>query len=351
LFHTHNDQRQPTPPAHLRNYCLVTQFFGAGLNTCTGGNVLTWSGGLFGCVADQTSTGQASAFTFCNNYGVITAATTSPLSATNGIYASSTSHFTNADFTNATTATLGVGTLNGVLYGTNGVVGTIATNTLGLLASSSISAAPTGQSSTSTANGYLSSTDFNTFNNKMSSRSRLALDHNFGKHMVFTSDILRAASLAVGSSTINGNATTTGVFFANIASSSQLFGAQLASCTGSNALTWSGGLFGCVALSTGSSFAFTPSSFGTTASNATSTLIGFTAVSTQLASSTIGGGTAISGLTILGDATTTGLLHVIAGSGTSTITSNLAITGITAVSGNIVPTAPTPTRSVSQAHV
>jgi hypothetical protein len=35
----------------------TTKFFGSQLNTCNSGNVLTWSGGLFGCAADQTSAG------------------------------------------------------------------------------------------------------------------------------------------------------------------------------------------------------------------------------------------------------------------------------------------------------
>ncbi len=87
-------------------------------------------------------------------------------------------------FSGATIANGGltVGSLTGLLYGTNGSVGTIATNSLGLLGSSSLSAlaplsynAGNGQfsisQSSTTTNGYLSSADFNTFNNKISSTS------------------------------------------------------------------------------------------------------------------------------------------------------------------------------------
>ncbi len=46
------------------------------------------------------------------------------------------------------------------------------------------------------------------------------------------------------------NATTTN-FFATTASSTNLFGANLSACTGTNALTWSGGLFSCTAQAQG----------------------------------------------------------------------------------------------------
>lgn len=66
-----------------------------------------------------------------------------------------------------------------------------------------------------------------------------------------TEIIFKAGFLSnFASSTINGNATTTGTFFAAIASSTQLFGANLASCAGgTNALTWSAGTFGCNSIS------------------------------------------------------------------------------------------------------
>lgn len=53
--------------------------------------------------------------------------------------------------------------------------------------------------------------------------------------------------LVTSSSTFIGNATTTGTHFAGIASSTSLYGANLTPCTGTNALTWTGGLFTCTA--------------------------------------------------------------------------------------------------------
>lgn len=63
--------------------------------------------------------------------------------------------------------------------------------------------------------------------------------------------------LSTASSTIVGNATTTGTFYAGIASSSKLFGSFLTPCTVTNALTWTGGVFGCVALPQGTVTAVT----------------------------------------------------------------------------------------------
>jgi trimeric autotransporter adhesin len=52
------------------------------------------------------------------------------------------------------------------------------------------------------------------------------------------------------SSTIVGNATTTGTFYAGVASSTSLYGAMLASCnSASSALTWNNGTFGCNTIS------------------------------------------------------------------------------------------------------
>ncbi len=75
----------------------------------------------------------------------------------------------------------------------------------------------------------------------------------------------------------------------------------------------------------GGAFPFTPTTFGAISANSTSTLIGFANGIYSLASSTIGGGTQITGLTISGGATTTGNLFV-RGNATTT---NFAITGVT----------------------
>jgi hypothetical protein len=78
----------------------TSKLYGAALTTCNGGNVLTWAAGQFGCVQDQTSVGQSNPFFWSTNYGVISAATTSPFWAQAGVFASSTSHFVQGDFMN-----------------------------------------------------------------------------------------------------------------------------------------------------------------------------------------------------------------------------------------------------------
>jgi hypothetical protein len=109
----------------------TTQLFGALLTPCNSGNVLTWDNGFFGCAQDQTAAGQANPFIWTNNYGGVATATSSPFWAQNGVFASSTSHFAAADFINATTSNLAVGSLTGLLRAQNGVVSAIATSSLG----------------------------------------------------------------------------------------------------------------------------------------------------------------------------------------------------------------------------
>lgn len=100
-----------------------------------------------------------------------------------------------------------------------------------------------------------------------------------------------------GSSTFNGNATTTGTFFAGNASSTKLFGANLSTCSGSNFLQWSGGLFACGTPSAGSTFSYP---FPNSATSSPLML---------LASTTIGAGGLTTGLTVSGGATTTGIAY------------------------------------------
>lgn len=93
----------------------TTNFFGSGLNTCNSGNVLTWSGGLFGCAADATAAGAANPFIWSSDFAVVAAATSSRILATNGLSASSTVRFGNAAIANqftfvGTTGNLGLGT-------------------------------------------------------------------------------------------------------------------------------------------------------------------------------------------------------------------------------------------------
>jgi hypothetical protein len=218
-----------------------SQLYGAGLTSCQGGNVLTWNNGLFGCATDQTAAGQANAFTFATNYGAVTAATTSPIWAQNGIFASSTSFFTGISALSATTTNLAIGSLNGPLQANNGIVS--ATSSIGVLyGGTGLTSAP--------------------------SYGNILVGNGAGGYLLTATSSLGLLSIANRDWQVtNGYLTPTSTIGVMI-----------------------------------------------------------------FASSTIGNGTAAGGLTINGDATTTGLLHIVgANGGTSTIASNIGVTG------NIVP--------------
>jgi hypothetical protein len=203
--------------------------------------------------------------------------------------------------------------------------------------------------------GLLAPADFAVFQNKVSSTSLLALyplaynsstgvfTTNFGTTTTnvysalntfnggLTGNILTVtASASLASTTLSGNtllanATTSNFAILNVSASllkTLSSGAVVAAIAGNDYAT---------PAQIASAFPFTPATFGLSASNATSTLIGFTNGLYALGSSTIGNGTAGGGLTINGDATTTGLLHIV-GPGTSTIYSNISL------AGDIIPT-------------
>jgi hypothetical protein len=125
-------------------------------------------------------------------------------------------------------------------------------------------------------------------------------------------------SIGVGSSTpwgkvaltLNNGETNTNAFI--ISSSTQSATTTLFSVSNTGNATLSGILTvgSCVGCGGGSAFPFTPTTFGATNANSTSTLIGLTAGLYSLASSTIGNGTQAGGLTISGGATTTGNAYI-----------------------------------------
>ena len=89
-----------TTTALFATTASTTNLFGAGLSLCQGGNVLTWASGRFGCAADQWgAAGSAWPFTPSSNYGVAVQSTSTPVWATAGLMASSTSYFVNASST------------------------------------------------------------------------------------------------------------------------------------------------------------------------------------------------------------------------------------------------------------
>jgi hypothetical protein len=104
----------------------TTRFYGAALTTCNSGNVLTWSAGLFGCVADQTGSAQTNPFTWSTNYGVLAAATTSSMWAQSGFFASSTSYFDQINIGSSTSSQ----TATSTFFGNISIRGTASTTNL-----------------------------------------------------------------------------------------------------------------------------------------------------------------------------------------------------------------------------
>ncbi len=130
------------------------------------------------------------------------------------------------------------------------------------------------------------------------------------------------ASTTLTGNSLFANATTSTFAVTGITSGSILKtttgGAIVAAVAGTDYVTGAG---------LAAAFPFTPTTFGSTAANSTSTLIGFTNGLYALASSTIGDGTF--GLTISGSATTTGTAYFAGnvGIGTSTPFAKLSVSG------------------------
>lgn len=121
---------------------------------------------------------------------------------------------------------------------------------------------------------------------------------------------------------------------------------KAATTTAGTGLQYSGGAFNVTGLTTTqfasanvsqwtndagySTFPFTPTTFGPTTANSTSTLVGFTQGLYSLASSTIGNGTGTGGLTVSGNSTTTGMLVVtpVASGKVAIQFSNQGVTGL-----------------------
>ncbi|MES2006506.1 MAG: hypothetical protein V4436_00190, partial [Patescibacteria group bacterium] len=181
----------------------------------------------------------------------------------------------------ATFGNVSIGSLSGLLYGTNGSVGTIATSTLGLLGSTSITASAPLSWNSSTgaltisqsgtgANGYLSSTDFNTFNNKISSTSlsgSTGISYNSGTGVVTNTGV---TSLVAGSGIAVSGAT-------GAVTITNTIGYPFPSNATSTLLTFSGGI-----LSTASSTINGLSTINSTSTNATTTNFAISGVSSAL---------------------------------------------------------------------
>jgi hypothetical protein len=150
--------------------------------TGTGGQVLTWNNGVPQWSATSTYTGSNGITTaFANNTLTITGTNAAADGSTKGVAA-----FTAADFNDNGSGLLSIDYAN-------------------------------GQTANASQNGFLSSTDWNLFNNKVSSSSLLssiaaAFPFTPTAYGVSTSTVVGFTNglLSMGSTTINGNATTTG---------------------------------------------------------------------------------------------------------------------------------------------
>jgi hypothetical protein len=319
-------------------------------NPSTG--VITTTGGTFGA-GNYTFPGELSvtSSTSLQNFTAINATTTNATSTALFASVASTSNlFASVAHLGATTlSSLTLGSQSGILLSTNGAVSAAATSSLGLLGSSSISAsAPLGynaatgiftisQSGTG-ANGYLSSADWTTFNSKISSTSLS------GTYPIQYNASTGAFSLAFGTTsantysqlqTFNGGASTTNItasgegYFAT-ASTTNLIVSGLGSGSSPCVTVNAAGLLSTQSCSgAGGTYNFPAPGNATT----TSLMI--------LASTTIGNGTQIGGLTISGGATTTGNAYFAGGLGvgvlnTTVNTANLASGGSYQIAGTSV---------------
>jgi len=218
------------------------------------------SGNLY-CGTDSTSTGAQDPFTYALNYNSITAATSSPVWAQAGVFASSTSHFVSADFINATTTALGVsGLATFATASTSNLTVSLlpatvlSTNSSGVAQATTVSAPLSFSGSTLSitqsglaANGYLSSADYTIFNNKISSSSLPQIfpftpTTNYGAAANSTSTPLWFSAGLQASSTSNFvYASSTALTV-----SGNFYGASLSTCaSASDKLLWTEGTFSC----------------------------------------------------------------------------------------------------------
>ncbi len=215
---------------------------GFGLTACTGTNALTWTGGSFTCTAQPQGTVTSVATNNGVTGGTISGSGTLSLDQTFGaVWTAASTTFVNgvtfgrSTTTQATTtnfSTTNASTTNLFVSSAGGTAGCATFSSTGLI------------SNTGTVCGSGAGSD--PFTHPVAGTS--ASTSNF----IFTN----SSSTFTGNLNITGNSTTTNATttnsFATMASSTNLFGANingfgLTTCSGTSALTWTGGLFTCTA--------------------------------------------------------------------------------------------------------
>jgi hypothetical protein len=290
-----------------------TSLIVSGLNSADC-DVKASTNGTLSCGTDSTGIGGGS-FPFTPTaYGNATSTT---IGFTNGLLSTASSTFTSTLFLSSLTN-------SGLAVNSVGQVYAAATTTFSGALTYADGSVTCNTASASQA-GCISSTDWAHFNNKVSSSS---LASSITAAFPFTPTALGNSTSTLLQLTAGfiSNASSTIVALNLVNATSTTFASTLASTTNLTVSSVLSGLLktntvgGVVAAIAGtdyatpsqiaSAFPFTPTTAFGSAANATSTLIGFTNGIYSLASSTIGAGTQVGGLTISGGATTTGDLNV-----------------------------------------
>jgi fibronectin-binding autotransporter adhesin len=295
-------------PSLSSTNATTTNLHITGLN-CTGnanGGALTAdANGRISCSDDDSSAGSGTfPFTPDSNFNALTNSTSTPIWFKSGLQASSTSHFTDLTAINATTTNLAITAISGLgnrfLFANNsGVVGSVALP---------LTYANGGGGTVSNSTGALAYYGASSLQNVATTTLTLGLGLSYSGTL---GSLVGGASgsLTIATSSLYA-AGTPGQVLTYTSAGTWVPMSTTTFTAGSNVtLTRNGNSIEIAATGGSGSVGnwFTPSSFGATASNATSTLIGFENGLYALASSTIGNGTATGGLTVSGTATSTAL--------------------------------------------
>lgn len=266
------------------SYASSTGYFGAGLTSCSGGNFLTWTNGFFGCGADQTGSGGSSAYEIATTSTIavpqVAYFTQTGGRTTLGSVATGTISVPTGLTVTANRYTLGGATAIGLDTGYVIPLQTTLDSKLTALGSgyaTTTQSAIAFSTSTATFNGLtfgqtivpsagamtFTPTISGTLNNAGLTNSTIS-GISLGSNLA---DLTAGNSSLTFSGTYNGgtarnivlnmgnanswtalqtftNSSTTLASF-SYASSTLWYGGGLTTCSGSNFLQWSGGVFGC----------------------------------------------------------------------------------------------------------